>query len=220
MKLNQKMKTSMSLAAAVGTLALATSANAAIISTADAVGTGLGTGFTITTNIAPLGTVVHDEPNPIWDGVLNNGVWAYGSATETLHYRHATTVADPSRIYITWDQDYQIDKIGLVHAETGLPYRVQDYELQSLNPGGDPTADGDWTNIGGVTANPLIYAEYTIDTVTTRGIRLYITKATATGGDDLARFEEFLVQGTAVPEPTTTALLGLGGLALILRRRK
>jgi len=26
--------------------------------------------------------------------------------------------------------------------------------------------------------------------------------------------------GTAVPEPTTTALLGLGGLALILRRRK
>ena len=25
---------------------------------------------------------------------------------------------------------------------------------------------------------------------------------------------------SAVPEPTTTALLGLGGLALILRRRK
>jgi hypothetical protein len=35
------------------------------------------------------------------------------------------------------------------------------------------------------------------------------------GGIGEVRFE-----GTAVPEPTTTALLGLGGIALILRRRK
>jgi hypothetical protein len=31
---------------------------------------------------------------------------------------------------------------------------------------------------------------------------------------------EIQFDGTAVPEPTTTALLGLGGLALIMRRRK
>jgi hypothetical protein len=33
-------------------------------------------------------------------------------------------------------------------------------------------------------------------------------------------FDNLTITGTAVPEPTTTALLGLGGLALILRRRK
>ena len=31
---------------------------------------------------------------------------------------------------------------------------------------------------------------------------------------------ELAIEGTAVPEPSSTALLGLGGLALILRRRK
>jgi hypothetical protein len=41
--------------------------------------------------------------------------------------------------------------------------------------------------------------------------------------DDSADFwtlDNISFDGTAVPEPTTTALLGLGGLALILRRRK
>lgn len=33
-------------------------------------------------------------------------------------------------------------------------------------------------------------------------------------------FDNFEVTGTAIPEPSSTALLGLGGLALILRRRK
>jgi hypothetical protein len=47
-------------------------------------------------------------------------------------------------------------------------------------------------------------------------------------GDDLnntnsiARFDNFALEGSvaAIPEPSSTALLGLGGLALILRRRR
>lgn len=38
--------------------------------------------------------------------------------------------------------------------------------------------------------------------------------------DDSANTDSVFVDATPVPEPTTTALLGLGGLALILRRRK
>ena len=43
----------------------------------------------------------------------------------------------------------------------------------------------------------------------------------ATDGNGSSVYREIDVLGSAaVPEPTTTALLGLGGLALILRRRK
>ena len=44
------------------------------------------------------------------------------------------------------------------------------------------------------------------------------TNPTATGRVGLAEFA--VTQGAAVPEPSSTALLGLGALALILRRRK
>ena len=52
------------------------------------------------------------------------------------------------------------------------------------------------------------------------GIR-FITSPTSTSAE-VGIIHEYDVFGTAtvVPEPTTTALLGLGGLALILRRRK
>ena len=40
------------------------------------------------------------------------------------------------------------------------------------------------------------------------------------GGENASRDIVFHADITAIPEPSTTALLGLGGLALILRRRK
>ncbi|MGJ8655205.1 MAG: PEP-CTERM sorting domain-containing protein [Akkermansiaceae bacterium] len=41
-----------------------------------------------------------------------------------------------------------------------------------------------------------------------------------TGGASASVIDNIIVNGTVVPEPSSTALLGLGGLALILRRRK
>ena len=44
-----------------------------------------------------------------------------------------------------------------------------------------------------------------------------------TGGNNVNRhafLDDIVITGNVVPEPSTAALLGLGGLALILRRRK
>jgi len=42
----------------------------------------------------------------------------------------------------------------------------------------------------------------------------------ALGGNSNLQFDNVVVNGEVVPEPASSALLGLGGLALILRRRK
>jgi len=41
-----------------------------------------------------------------------------------------------------------------------------------------------------------------------------------TATNHITFFDDVVVSGTVVPEPSSTALLGLGGLALLLRRRK
>jgi len=46
------------------------------------------------------------------------------------------------------------------------------------------------------------------------------TSANMPGGGAYMVYDGITLEGTVVPEPSSTALLGLGGLALILRRRK
>ena len=40
------------------------------------------------------------------------------------------------------------------------------------------------------------------------------------GNLSIATYDNISITGTVVPEPSTTALIGLGGLALIIRRRR
>ncbi|MGJ8643545.1 MAG: PEP-CTERM sorting domain-containing protein [Luteolibacter sp.] len=42
----------------------------------------------------------------------------------------------------------------------------------------------------------------------------------AAGGNDRTRFDDFTIEGTVVPEPSSIALLGLGAGALVFRRRR
>jgi hypothetical protein len=69
----------------------------------------------------------------------------------------------------------------------------------------------------GVSTNPgtptFFVGSFTADS-TSQGFQAYNT------GDTAGFLNAVSVRTTLVPEPSSTALLGLGGLALILRRRK
>lgn len=73
-----------------------------------------------------------------------------------------------------------------------------------------PSAGGTAVNVATV---------FTADRVRITVTDNYFGEAGGAGGDR-ASFAEIAFRGTAVPEPSSAALLGLGGLALILRRRK
>jgi len=49
---------------------------------------------------------------------------------------------------------------------------------------------------------------------------VFIADYTGTDGDGGGIFDNFKIEGIAVPEPSSIALLGLGGLGILARRRR
>jgi hypothetical protein len=226
MKLNKLSKTTMSLATAMGALAMTTSTNAAtpILSvdfndTAGAHQAGFtawdeGTGFS-KTNVGGSGldvtitgaSAMHPRGAAV-DGVdagftyanLYND-WLYGSAGPM---DFSISGLDANTEYeITW---YSYDNNGSV-----APHTIK------ATVATDTTGDTLSFTPGSSTAAPKANDDFafTGTWISTTGT-LNLT-AGATSGTS-SRVNGFEI--SAVPEPTTTALLGLGGLALILRRRK
>lgn len=171
------------------------------------------------TNIAPLGTAGNDGYWDVWGdptNYINDGTWAWNSSNGF----HSDGSNDTTRIWVTWTEDYIIDVVEMWHCEAGPQYIASDYQIQTLNAGGNPTVDGDWTTEVSVTGNTDVNPSYTLPTaVTTSGVRLLVTDD---GPNAPLRFEELLVYGEPVPEPSALSLAALGLLGLIgfCRRRK
>jgi hypothetical protein len=232
MKLNQ-LKTSMSLATAMGSLALtAVTANAAITQT-DATNSSktfydanVSTDDLINVGSSTLGSFTSSDtstwgggPTGVHDGssAFNGGLALWFQSTPvTLTYTLAGSatgydITSINTIYGWQDgaqrytsQEYDV-LISTVSTPAFTVLTSVDYALSHNN---EASSQVTLTDTTGVLASGVT------------GIR-FITSPTSTSAE-VGIIHEYDVFGTAtvVPEPTTTALLGLGGLALILRRRK
>ena len=199
MKLNHSMKTSMSLAAAMGGLALsAASVNAAVMS--------LGT----------LNTTGDGHTGWIYDGSAGHSGNDNGDGLSFYGQNFTSTgTSDGDELAAG---DYTINFIA---AKTGSgSANTLTIEAFAWN-GATATSLGDATNItvGSWSAASHQFSVAGGSALIGQDLQL-VFSSSPTGDNGWMGFDTITADFTAVPEPTTTALLGLGGLALILRRRK
>jgi hypothetical protein len=247
MKMNQSIKTTMSLAAAMGGLALtAGMANAALsITSSGFSGTSLAVDTTGTSDwgYAPSGQF----PTPLYSdlaysasGVSGNAVVSDSSTIGAVTVSNNSVASKTANAVIftfdgnnaigafgnlqsgeqdAWDITFNDLTVGTNVITLYLGHnkgdRVYDFDV-FLNGVADITDTSARLDTYSTGAYAVKY-EITVEATTaTDDLRLLF--GSPNGGSGEGYFAGYTV--AAVPEPTTTALLGLGGLALILRRRK
>ncbi len=231
MKLKNQLKTTMSLAAAMGTLAFtATSANAAVMLTLSNAG-----------GRATWDANHHHLP----EALLNDG-FSYDADSPTSTSPNHAYVYQGTHNYLTKNQDAEnywfaqvttggnsLDSLDIwgndfaTHA--GTASRAQDLVISfytttdATGPTIATSAPFDGVTWNGDNANPT-HGRFDVTSL----ISDAATRATiqsfridhSSGNTDYLELYEVRAAGSAVPEPSTFALFGLGGLALFLRRRR
>lgn len=212
MKLTKKVKIISLLAAFAG---LALSANAAVIMPFSAVASSefnssngaasnlLGSGFT---ELDPIQTSTH--ANSAWGTSVHWFSSSADKATPSIDFNLGGTYTVGKAHVWNWnannDTNWGVKSFTLIFSTDGLFDGGED--SQSFTDIGQAPGTADYTGEH-FTLTPVADVTH---------IRLQVD--TPTGGSftglSEVRFSE------AVPEPSTTVLLGLGGLALIFRRRK
>lgn len=241
MKQNKPIKTSMSLAAAMGTIALSvSSANAAVTAafTTEAPNSSSDHNGAID---AIVGDLLETEGSVAGEGSVGDA--SRHVTASTFNGKISTGVAnggnggDPNAdnaggywttdSFVEFDLDtttntlgYDISLINIIQKGDGFRPSIN-VAVSLRTVGGSFVEIHDTGAVG--TASNVNEVELTEDNGAALlgsgidGVRFDFGNP----GLNWTWYREFDVVGTAtVPEPSTTALLGLGGLALILRRRK
>ena len=229
MKLNQKMKTSMSLVAAMGTLGLAaTSTQAATI-----VGVTIEDVSSEVLNLVPRDAVFAIDGSGFTEGTgfhsttPNNTMWT-SAGTFAGEPGSPDTVLGGVDITFDLEANYDLSslKVWNYNGDGGTP-GLKDVEISvAASEGGGFTSLGAFVfNQAPVTATVDFGQVIDLSSFgaadNTRLVRFDIsTNHGFTGNGGLVGLSEVRFDGVTIPEPSSAALLGLGGLALILRRRK
>ena len=199
------------IATIAGLALAATSANAALSIpsyTYDAEGVPQGG----QTSLFDAGEIkLTDDILPIsgWNDGTNVG-FSNGSATQKLVGKPAVTFNFGGQVDLTTIDIWTTEQFSDAANESVTISSSIDGSAWSLTTVVDPL---NWVDQG------VVYGDkVTIDVSSLPTGQFY--KMKFDDSDQWMMLTEIDFEGTAVPEPSTTALLGLGGLALIMRRRK
>jgi hypothetical protein len=228
-KINNKIPRSLALATVV--LATAATSQAAVLATWDVWDSGSADSTTsgFTAMIAGFDTIRSDRG--IADGTFGNDL-AGASSGDTRSAAYRGTSSNVMTLTLTngTASAYSIDSL---HFDFGVRTNEPNSFTANYTSGGlgpAPTLLDTQTGLAqqNSTNGNLFQFDYNLssslaDTILAAGESAVFTVDFSfdTGsGSSLSLIDNVALQGTAVPEPSSAALLGLGGLALILRRRR
>lgn len=174
-----------------------------------------GSGLSAALTTANIGTVTHAGFN------TGSNSWVTSDPNGNTDFFTVAGAQGTVIIEIVFDDSYTVDTMST----WGYGWNADQGNNSSAI-----TVDygvGDFASTAGSITMPLttLGASSTVGLggITADRVRLTVTDNHfgASGGGDRVGFAELAFVGTAaVPEPSSAALLGLGGIALILRRRK
>ena len=175
-----------------------------------------------------------DDSDPVHTNAYSPGNWNTGPGAGNAPVELPRSMDDfPVYFGVDFGLEYELDELwvwncnmGNTHSKRGLQwvyidYGVDDgmggitwtelgeYQLTKATESATYT-HGDTIDFGGVTAQYVMISTRVWDHATKPG----------TYGETISGLSELRFHGTAIPEPATMLLAGLGAFALLLRRRK
>ena len=204
----KSIKTILPIAAFAG-LALSANAAVTVITPTDYVATS-EFGGSVSQSIDGSGLVgagdILSQTHPLSSGgefTLFGGGPTFAAASVTFELEEASTV----------------DRVHLWLYHSTAWSQVTGFDLEFTTTGGTTTVPGIAFN-NALDLNFVQTIEFAEQTGVTHIKLSNMVVNLDTGGDSHGGWNEIRFGGDQVPEPSTTALLGLGGLALVFRRRK